>query len=96
MAIQSIGSSILPAPSPASGATNQGEGFGQVLEDATKKVSSLENQANGMAMKVASGDVADLHNAMIAMQKATLALNLTVEVRNKVLDAYQEIMRMQV
>lgn len=75
---------------------SDGPGFGEALTDATKQVASLENQANQMAQKVASGDIAELHNAMLAMQKASTALELTVQVRNKVLEAYQEIMRMQV
>ncbi len=73
-----------------------GEGFGDALKDATKQVSQMENKANEMAQKVASGDIQDLHNAMIEMNKASTALELTVQVRNKVIEAYQEIMRMQV
>ena len=45
---------------------------------------------------MATGDIEDVHQAMVAMQKASLALQFTVQVRNKVIDAYTEIMHTQV
>jgi flagellar hook-basal body complex protein FliE len=48
-----------------------------------------------MVEKVAQGEE-DIHNAFIALEKADLALGIAVQVRNKVVEAYQEIMRMQV
>ncbi|MCC6484528.1 MAG: flagellar hook-basal body complex protein FliE [Armatimonadetes bacterium] len=90
-------SASLDSGSSAAGAKRSADsGFGEALTDATKQVAGLENQANQLAQKVASGDLSELHNAMLAMQKASTALELTVQVRNKVLEAYQEIMRMQV
>lgn len=73
-----------------------GEQFANVLSDTAQQVTNLEQQADQLAQKVASGDVMELHKAMLAMSRASTALELTVQVRNKVLEAYQEIMRMQV
>jgi flagellar hook-basal body complex protein FliE len=49
-----------------------------------------------MAVDLANGKGQDLHTVMLAMEKSNILLQTTVEVRNKVIDAYQEIMRMQV
>ena len=48
-----------------------------------------------MTNKLITGEVEDLHQVMIAAQKASITLDLTIQVRNKVVEAYQEIMRMQ-
>ena len=79
---------------PESG--KSGVSFKGMLKDAVGEVNNLQKEADTLAVKLASGDVEDVHRAMIAMQKAKLALDLTIQVRNKVIDAYQEIMRMQV
>ena len=73
-----------------------GTGFKNAVKKAVAEVNRLQNQADGLAVKLATGDVEDVHEAMIAMQKAKLALEFTIQVRNKVVEAYQEIMRMQV
>ena len=79
---------------PESG--ESGVSFKGMLKDAVGEVNNLQKEADTLAIKLASGDVEDVHRAMIAMQKAKLALDLTIQVRNKVIDAYTEIMRMQV
>ncbi len=73
-----------------------GAGFKDAVKKAVTEVNRLQNQADDLAVKLATGDVEDVHEAMIAMQKAKLALEFTIQVRNKVVEAYQEIMRMQV
>jgi flagellar hook-basal body complex protein FliE len=82
--------------SGSSSAGSSGTSFGETLKDAVKNVSDLQNGADDMANKLATGEPVEIHQAMLAMQKASMALQFTVQVRNKVLDAYQEIMRMQV
>ena len=72
------------------------ESFGSTLKSAVKEVNSLQNQADEMAVKVTTGDIEDVHQAMVAMQKAGLALQFTVQVRNKVIEAYQSVMSTQV
>lgn len=61
-----------------------------------RHVSALQNDAQGLANEAAMGGDVDLHDVTIAAEKASVALQLTVQVRNKVVEAYQEIMRMQV
>ncbi len=58
-------------------------------------VNSLQKTAEESAEKLALGDESYLHNTVISYEKATLALQLTIEVRNKIMEAYQEIMRIQ-
>ncbi len=80
----------------AEGAAEAADTFGGAMKRAISEVNNLQSQADDMAVKLASGDGEDVHRAMIAMQKAKLALDLTITVRNKVVEAYQEVMRMQV
>jgi len=70
--------------------------FTEAIKKAVSEVNNLSDEADKLAVNLASGDVEDVHKAMIAMQKAKLALDFTIQVRNKVIEAYQEIMRMQV
>jgi flagellar hook-basal body complex protein FliE len=70
--------------------------FKEIFTDAINNVNGLQNEADNMKVKLATGEVNDIHSVMIASEKASLALQLTVQIRNKLVDAYQEIMRMQV
>jgi flagellar hook-basal body complex protein FliE len=70
--------------------------FSNLLEEAISKVNTLQNKADQMMEKLATGEVKDLHQVMIALEEANLALQLTLQIRNKVVEAYQEIMRMQI
>ena len=70
--------------------------FGKVLEQQIEQVNTLQAQADKLAQDLASGKLEDLHTVMVAMSKASLALEYTIQVRNKVIEAYQELMRTQV
>jgi flagellar hook-basal body complex protein FliE len=70
--------------------------FAEMLKSHLTEVNHLQTSADVAAQNLASGQDKDIHNTMIAMEKAGLALQLTMQVRNKALEAYQEIMRMQV
>lgn len=70
--------------------------FADVLKDALAKVNEYQLQAEEMAQKLATGEIEDIHQVMIATEKASLSLQLAVQARNKIVDAYQEIMRMQI
>jgi flagellar hook-basal body complex protein FliE len=72
------------------------ESFSSVLSESLQKVNGLQKDAELMTNKLITGEVNDVHQVMIATQKASIALQLTVEVRNKVIESYQEMMRMQV
>ncbi len=69
--------------------------FGQVLGDALNKVNSRQVEADKAAEGLISGDIDNLHDVMIASEKAQLSLNMSVQVVNKAVDAYNEISRMQ-
>jgi flagellar hook-basal body complex protein FliE len=79
----------------ASSTDNNGVSFGDYLKIALDEVNDLQQKASQSAEKLAMGDESYLHNTIIAYEKANLALQLTIEIRNKVVEAYQEIMRMQ-
>lgn len=70
--------------------------FAGVLKDALEHVNTLQIQADEEATKLALGTATDLHQVMIAGERAQLALQLTIAVRNKVVEAYQELSRMQI
>lgn len=74
---------------------NKDVGFFDYLKDALREVDDLQKEASASAEKLALGDETYLHNTILAYEKANLALQLTVEVRNKIVEAYQEIMRIQ-
>jgi flagellar hook-basal body complex protein FliE len=75
---------------------NQGPGFGEVLQNAIQEVSELQNQAGQATQQVMTGEIKDIHSAMIAVQKADISFQMMMQVRNKIVSAYQEIMKMQV
>ncbi|HWQ61010.1 MAG TPA: flagellar hook-basal body complex protein FliE [Negativicutes bacterium] len=73
-----------------------GKGFGQLLADALGEVNGLQLNAEQASLNLATGKIQDVSEVVIATEKATVALQLTMQVRNKVVEAYQEMMRMQV
>ncbi len=70
--------------------------FGEYLNSALMKVSDLENQASKLKEDFALGKTDNIPEVLIAGEKASVALQFTMQVRNKILDAYSEIMRMQI
>lgn len=74
--------------------TSEG-GFFSYLKNALQEVNNLQNEASASAEKLALGDETYLHNTILAYEKANMALQLTVEVRNKIVEAYQDLMRIQ-
>ena len=74
----------------------QGVGFGDVLNQFVSEVNDKQIASGQAVNDLLSGKEIPLHQAMIAMQEAGVAFQLMVEVRNKLLEGYQELMRMQV
>ena len=70
------------------------ESFSTTLKGSLDKVKDLQKNADNMIKAFASGETENVHELMISLQKASMAMNLTSAVRGKVLSAYQEIMRM--
>ncbi|OGW55961.1 MAG: flagellar hook-basal body complex protein FliE [Nitrospirae bacterium RBG_13_43_8] len=73
---------------------NSGKGFDKVMQEAITTISQIQNEADKAVKDLASGG--ELTQAIVAMEKADMSFQLMVEVRNKLLSAYEEIMRMQV
>lgn len=78
------------------GKSEGGASFGAVLEDAISTVNQLQKQSDHEIQKLITGETQDLHTTMIAVQKADLSFQMMMQVRNKIVQAYQEIMRTQV
>ena len=91
-AISSI-SSLQPLQ-PLAQAGKPGE-FQSVLEGTIQKLESVNNDAADAVQKFLTGENEELHTTVLAAQRAELAFDLGLQVRNKVVSAYQEIMRMQ-
>ena len=72
------------------------KGFADYLKDALKKTNALQLEADRQNALLAAGRVEDISQVVVAAQKAELALQLTLQLRNRATQAYQEIMRMQV
>ena len=70
--------------------------FATLLQQSLERVDGLQHDADAAARAFALGQAPSVHDTMIAMEKADVSLRLTTKVRNKVVEAYQEIMRMQV
>ncbi|MEE9911270.1 MAG: flagellar hook-basal body complex protein FliE [Deltaproteobacteria bacterium] len=74
----------------------EGTSFGSVLKDAIMDINKLQNDADKAIATVQLEDAGSIHDAMIALEKAGISFQVMMQVRNKILDAYQEVMRMQV
>jgi flagellar hook-basal body complex protein FliE len=73
-----------------------GPSFGEVLQNAIQQVSDLHHEAGIESQKLMTGNSHDIHSAMVAIQKADVSFQMMMQVRNKIVSAYQEIMRTQV
>jgi len=80
-----------------SGKTKEGAGsFGEILKDKVEEINKLQLDADSAIAKVELDDSGSIHEAIIAMEKASISFKTMLQVRNKILEAYQEVMRMQV
>jgi flagellar hook-basal body complex protein FliE len=75
-------------------AATRGSDFASMIGEGLQKVDSLDRTASTKAVQAATGDLTDVHDYVIAAQEAQTAVELTTTLRNKALDAFQEIMRM--
>ena len=89
--LSGVGTAISP---PANGAGASAP-FSDLLTDAVGEVGRLEDQARITASGLMTGSGVDVHQAMIATEKASMAFELALAVRNKAVQAYQQVMSMQ-
>ena len=82
-------------PSSAVGGKKDAGGFADALSKAVNAVDQMQVKSDEEAAKIAGG-AGNLHEAALAMEKADVAMHLAVKVRNKIVEAYQEVMRMTV
>lgn len=98
MAIQSIGTNSILNNLNISNTTEEktnGTSFSNVLSDAISKVNDSEVNANNKIESLIKGEDVEMHEVMLAMQESVLSLQALIEVRNKTVEAYQEISNLQ-
>ena len=94
--IQPAMGQISPDISPSKSAEEVTQNFQETLNGFIGNVNDLQNSANTAIDKMASGQAADVHEVMIAVEKAKVSFDLLLQIRNKMLDAYKQIMQLQV
>lgn len=72
------------------------ESFAQILQNSIQEVNQLQKEADKSVKGLLSGENKGIHETMIALEKADISFQLMMQIRNKILDAYQEMMRTQV
>jgi flagellar hook-basal body complex protein FliE len=93
-----IDPSINPLPQMDAKAAvgNKGDDFANTLMDVLKEVNETQQQSAGMQQAFMAGQPVEYHDLMIAMEKASTTLQLTMQVRNQLLSAYQEIDKLSI
>lgn len=86
----------LPATDAPDSPRQPEKAFGEYLQEALTNVNELQGEAQQARLNLAAGKIQDVAEVTIAAEKASIALQLTMQVRTKIVDAYQEVMRMQV
>jgi flagellar hook-basal body complex protein FliE len=86
---------IPPVGAAGAGAAPTAPGFGEALGRGLQQVSALEHQADALIEDMATGGPTKIHEVMAATSQAGLATDLLVQVRDRALEAYQEVMRLQ-
>lgn len=90
--VQGVTPPAIPTLPGSEAAAGTQETFGQMLQNAIGQVNQAQIHAGDMTARFAAGEPMDIHQLMIASQEAGVALNLAMQVRNKLTDGYSEIM----
>lgn len=85
----------IPPLTPSGGSGQPGAGFGSVLADAIGRVDQFQQNAHASIGKFLSGEDEEVHKVALATEQASISFDLFLQARNKVVSAYQEVMRMQ-
>jgi flagellar hook-basal body complex protein FliE len=83
------------APTTPSGSQGDQGSFGDSLRSAIHSVDQLNQSSDSQVSELLQGDRQDIHNVMIAVEKADVSFQLMMQVRNKILNAYQEVSKLQ-
>jgi len=96
LAVPAMGVPAMAAPAASSGSVAAGAApFGDLLKNAVTGIDGLEQQASAAVEGLMQGTSVDVHDALIATQKADMSFELALAVRNKAVAAYQQVMGMQ-
>jgi flagellar hook-basal body complex protein FliE len=87
---------LAPSAPSALSTRGGGEGFGDTLTKAVSAVNDMQLQARDAAVAMASGSGGDSAQALVTIEKANVSFQFALQIRNKLLEAYQEVMRMSV
>lgn len=95
--LKEIRSSNSQVPQPqAPGQAEGGKSFADTLKDAVGQVNQAQREADVKMQELSTGKTHNIHDVMLTTEKADISLRLMTQVRNKIIEAYQEIMKMQV
>ncbi|MDJ0767456.1 MAG: flagellar hook-basal body complex protein FliE [Ilumatobacter sp.] len=94
--ISPVAPTPLPQVNAPAAASSSDRSFGEMIGEALDSVSSAHSAADDLAVQAATGDLTAVHDYTIAATEAQLLTQLTVEVRNRAVEAFNDIMRMQV
>lgn len=86
---------LSPPAQPGKAEAAEGPSFKEMLTESIDKVNGLMNESDQSIDDLATGKSANVHHTLIALQKADISFRMLLDVRNKVMSAYQEVMRMQ-
>jgi flagellar hook-basal body complex protein FliE len=93
--IEGIAAALAPQAASAPPIATDGSGFATSMARAVDDLRALQSQSETLGVAAVTGDLNDIHSAMIASTRAAVTLELVAAVRNKGVDAFNEIMRMQ-
>ena len=96
MRIHDLAQSLPQAAGRMLGGAGQSDDFANTLKDALKEVNQAQLDSKGLQNRLMADQPVDISDLMIQMEKASTAMQLTMQVRNKLLEAYQEINKMQI
>ncbi|MDF2924728.1 MAG: fliE [Paenibacillaceae bacterium] len=87
---------VQPKEDSQTGAAELGQSFGNMLNNAMTQLSAQEQAVEVLNDQFIRGDAVDAHQLVINAERLSVGLEMTVQIRNKVIEAYQDIMRMQI
>ncbi len=88
--------SVQSSPNRLHSSSQTGQSFADTLKEAISSVNEMQKSSDKAMQNLATGRTDNIAEVMVAAEKADIALKLMVQVRNKIIDAYQEVMKMQV
>jgi flagellar hook-basal body complex protein FliE len=91
-----ISPSSVISTSGTSGASGASSAFGDLLVDGLDRLEAVQDKSDKLAVQAATGDLDDIHDYTVAATEASVTAQLTVAVRNRALEAFNEIMRMPI